>query len=144
MERYRGHFYNWYDTRDLSPLSPRYVSTVDSGNLAACFLVVKQTCGELLDAPVIGSVRWDGLIDTLDMLSQLVEQRVRPEHAERFSALRSCVQRMRTEAHALKGDRRAWGPAIASLLERGGTELDQAALAAIAHDATSLDPELLS
>ena len=33
MARFRGHFYNWYDTRDLRPLDPRYVSSVDSGNL---------------------------------------------------------------------------------------------------------------
>ena len=36
MERWRGHFYNWYDTRTLCPMEPRYVSTVDSGNLCAC------------------------------------------------------------------------------------------------------------
>ena len=35
LARFRGHFYNWYDTRDLRPLDPPYVSTVDSGNLAA-------------------------------------------------------------------------------------------------------------
>ena len=34
LERYQGHFYNWYDTRSLRPLAPLYVSTVDSGNLA--------------------------------------------------------------------------------------------------------------
>jgi len=34
LERHRGHFLNWYDTRDVTPLLPRYVSTVDSGNLA--------------------------------------------------------------------------------------------------------------
>ena len=34
MERHRGHFYNWYDTQTLQPLAPRYVSSVDSGNLA--------------------------------------------------------------------------------------------------------------
>ncbi|MEO6349255.1 MAG: hypothetical protein ABIP53_01250, partial [Candidatus Limnocylindrales bacterium] len=34
LPRYRGHFYNWYDTRTLSPLIPTYVSSVDSGNLA--------------------------------------------------------------------------------------------------------------
>ena len=32
LARFRGHFYNWYDTRDLRPLDPPYVSTVDSGN----------------------------------------------------------------------------------------------------------------
>ena len=35
LERYRGHFFNWYDTLGLLPLAPRYVSTVDSGNLCA-------------------------------------------------------------------------------------------------------------
>ena len=34
LERFRGHFYNWYDTQDLRPLDPKYISTVDSGNLA--------------------------------------------------------------------------------------------------------------
>ena len=36
LERYRGHFFNWYNTRDLQPAEPRYVSSVDSGNLSAC------------------------------------------------------------------------------------------------------------
>ena len=42
LERFRGHYYNWYDTGDLRPLEPRYVSTVDSGNLAGhlCVLAV--------------------------------------------------------------------------------------------------------
>ncbi len=34
LERFRGHFYNWYDTHDLRPLEPKYISSVDSGNLA--------------------------------------------------------------------------------------------------------------
>jgi len=34
LTRFRGHFFNWYDTRTLQPLAPQYVSTVDSGNLA--------------------------------------------------------------------------------------------------------------
>ena len=40
MERHRGHFFNWYDTRTLRPLRPRFVSTVDSGNLCAGLIVV--------------------------------------------------------------------------------------------------------
>ena len=46
LERFRGHLYNWYDTTDLAPLEPRYVSTVDSGNLAAHLIVLKQACLE--------------------------------------------------------------------------------------------------
>lgn len=42
LERYRGHFYNWYDTQTLQALSPRYVSTVDSGNLAGYLLTLRQ------------------------------------------------------------------------------------------------------
>ena len=33
MEKYRGHLFNWYAIRNLAPLSPRYISTVDSGNM---------------------------------------------------------------------------------------------------------------
>ena len=42
MERYRGHFYNWYDTSDLRPLDPKYVSTVDSGNLAGHLIALAK------------------------------------------------------------------------------------------------------
>ncbi len=41
MERYKGHFYNWYDTESLQPLLPMYISTVDSGNLAAHLLTLR-------------------------------------------------------------------------------------------------------
>ncbi|MBI3544550.1 MAG: DUF3131 domain-containing protein, partial [Deltaproteobacteria bacterium] len=44
LERFHGHFFNWYDTKTLAPLMPRYVSTVDSGNLAAHLITLKQAC----------------------------------------------------------------------------------------------------
>ena len=34
LERSNGHLLNWYDISTLEPLEPRYVSTVDSGNLS--------------------------------------------------------------------------------------------------------------
>jgi cyclic beta-1,2-glucan synthetase len=46
MRRYRGHFYNWYDLRDLHAMEPMYISTVDSGNLAGHLVAVKQACLE--------------------------------------------------------------------------------------------------
>src|SRR5690606_25776488 len=39
MEKFKGHLYNWYDTRDLRVLHPHYVSSVDSGNLAGHLIV---------------------------------------------------------------------------------------------------------
>jgi cyclic beta-1,2-glucan synthetase len=64
LPRYRGHFYNWYDTQTLAPLVPRYVSTVDSGNLAGYLLTLN---GALLsgvhEAPVIDARALDGVED---------------------------------------------------------------------------------
>ena len=39
MAKWRGQLYNWYDIDTLAPLRPRYVSAVDSGNLAAALLL---------------------------------------------------------------------------------------------------------
>ena len=44
MQRFRGHFYNWYGTADLRPLEPPYVSTVDSGNLAGHLIALANAC----------------------------------------------------------------------------------------------------
>ena len=42
LELFRGHLYNWYDTRDLHRLEPAYVSSVDSGNLAGHLLTLVE------------------------------------------------------------------------------------------------------
>lgn len=51
LERLNGHFYNWYDIRSLKPLEPRYISTVDSGNLIGHLIAVKIGVRELLSQP---------------------------------------------------------------------------------------------
>lgn len=55
MEKWEGHLYNWYDTETLEPLPPVYVSTVDSGNLVACLLTVKEGLLEWVRAARDGS-----------------------------------------------------------------------------------------
>ena len=73
LARYRGHFYNWYDTQSLQPLHPAYVSTVDSGNLAGHLLTLRPGLVGLLDRPIL-EPRWlDGLHDTLGILEEDVE-----------------------------------------------------------------------
>jgi cyclic beta-1,2-glucan synthetase len=42
---------NWYDIETLAPLEPRFVSTVDSGNLAACLWTLKQAALALASEP---------------------------------------------------------------------------------------------
>lgn len=73
LDRYRGHFLNWIDTRNLAPLPPSYVSTVDSGNLAGCLLALKQGCLTLPQQPAWRWQRWQGLLDTLAVLSEALD-----------------------------------------------------------------------
>ncbi len=71
LERYEGHLLNWYDTRTLQPLAPRYVSTVDSGNLLASLWVLAHGCSELLQRPVVGHASLRGLSDTLAVVREV-------------------------------------------------------------------------
>ncbi|MEJ1095566.1 MULTISPECIES: glucoamylase family protein [unclassified Pseudoxanthomonas] len=70
LPRHRGHFYNWYDTATLQPLPPKYLSTVDSGNLAGHLLTLRQGLLALCDGPVLATATYDGLADTLGVLRQ--------------------------------------------------------------------------
>ena len=67
MERFRGHFYNWYDTGDLRPLDPKYVSSVDSGNLAGHLIALANSCREWRSAPTERKACLEGIADALDL-----------------------------------------------------------------------------
>jgi cyclic beta-1,2-glucan synthetase len=72
LERHRGHLYNWYDTTSLAPLPPRYVSTVDSGNLAGHLLALQQACLELASyAPTIPRA-FAGIADALAIAREAI------------------------------------------------------------------------
>ena len=64
MPRFAGHFYNWYDTRTLSPLPPAMVSTVDSGNLCASLIALRQALLELDETAL--AARVGALADGMD------------------------------------------------------------------------------
>jgi len=68
LQRYRGHFYNWYDTQTLEPLKPLYVSSVDSGNLAGNLLTLKQGLLMLTEDKILGNRLFESLNDTLGIL----------------------------------------------------------------------------
>ena len=92
LERHQGHFYNWYDTRSLQPLPPRYVSTVDSGNLAGHLLTLQQGLLALPDQAIPGPRVFDGLRDTLRVLLEAaagVRRRGRRLHRARLTWRRS-------------------------------------------------------
>ena len=68
LETHDGHTLNWFDTRTLESLAPRYISTVDSGNLAVSLLTLSAGCREAANHAVLSEVRWDGLEDALYLL----------------------------------------------------------------------------
>lgn len=83
LERMHGHFYNWYDTLTLQPLPPRYISSVDSGNLAGHLLILKQGLLEMPDQKLITLKTFDGLVDTLDVLESYVPDKIASLHTFR-------------------------------------------------------------
>ena len=72
LPRYRGHFYNWYNTETLEVLAPSYISTVDSGNLAGHLLTLRQGLLALVDAPVLAAATWSGLRDTVEVFAEVI------------------------------------------------------------------------
>jgi cyclic beta-1,2-glucan synthetase len=74
LERHRGHFYNWYDTLALKPLSPLYVSTVDSGNLVAHLLTLEPGLVALAHQKILAPRLFGGLLDTLGVLLDVVSE----------------------------------------------------------------------
>lgn len=86
MEMHEGHFLNWYETKHLRPLYPRYVSTVDSGNFLASLLALEQGVYDMLFKPILPDNLFDGVKDAYDlMLEQIpdaaMKQRLKPlEH----------------------------------------------------------------
>src|SRR5882724_9481358 len=79
LERYRGHLYNWYDTRALKPLEPRYVSSVDSGNLAGHLSVLAVAAHERADRPIIGLEVQRGIDAALLLLRDELPAESRPQ-----------------------------------------------------------------
>jgi len=73
LEKFNGHFYNWYNTKLGEVLPPKYISTVDSGNLAASLIVVKQAVLQAMETPKINSKIWSGLTETLMAVKDIFE-----------------------------------------------------------------------
>ncbi|MFN7102407.1 MAG: GH36-type glycosyl hydrolase domain-containing protein [Pseudorhizobium sp.] len=71
MEKYRGHLLNWYHTDTLAPLGLRYVSAVDSGNLAGHLIAISSACRAWAEAPSAHlQASLDGIGDVVGILSE--------------------------------------------------------------------------
>jgi cyclic beta-1,2-glucan synthetase len=74
MERYRGHLFNWYNTISLVPLFPKYISTVDSGNMAGHLITLKQGLLSIPDNTIVSESFFKGLSDTIAILVEYTNE----------------------------------------------------------------------
>ncbi|HEX5042981.1 MAG TPA: glucoamylase family protein [Candidatus Polarisedimenticolaceae bacterium] len=109
LERFRGHLFNWYDTRDLRPLEPRYVSSVDSGNLAGHLLVVLSACRESLERSLLGRETLEGLADALTQTREAASALAAGRHTQTVT--------LHHLEEAIRGTEAALSPLPASLDE---------------------------
>ncbi len=65
LETCNGHLFNWYDTRTLEVLRPKYVSTVDSGNYIACLIALKEGLREYAETENFNFSNIQGLKDAI-------------------------------------------------------------------------------
>lgn len=94
LERHRGHFFNWYDLRTLKPLEPRYVSTVDSGNLWAALVVLRGGLRELAERPMIPAHLREGICDTVAVLVSLRARTALTTPASAFDTQLAILRRL--------------------------------------------------
>ncbi len=96
LRRFHGHFVNWYDTGDLRPLDPLYISTVDSGNLAGHLIALSQGCRRLIGSVVLGQYVLDGISDALQpVVDTVAKDDFRPlSETVTTSQVREAVQMM--------------------------------------------------
>lgn len=73
LQHYRGHLFNWYETSDCRPLEPRYVSSVDSGNLAGTLLTLSLACREMIDQPISRLAMFEGIEDAVFLLREAAD-----------------------------------------------------------------------
>jgi cyclic beta-1,2-glucan synthetase len=116
LDRYRGHFLNWIDTATLAPLPPRYISTVDSGNLAGSLIALRQACLQIPQQPAWRWARWQGLLDNLDLLGESLS--ALQADLDEVDGLAERLDEARSEVLRTADDPRGWHPLLRRLRER--------------------------
>ncbi|HEU4455124.1 MAG TPA: glucoamylase family protein, partial [Longimicrobium sp.] len=134
LERHRGHFLNWYGTHDLAPLEPRYVSTVDSGNLACALLALAAGCEDAAAAPVLHPQAARGLADALDVFAETAA----PLDAGTPPAVAAAVAELR--AGLLASDPPEWARTLVELTDTTLPALEAAVASLVEERAGTVAP----
>jgi len=113
MERWRGHFFNWYDLKTKNPVFPKYVSSVDSANFSLSLLLLAQGLRSLTQTPLVDTAMLQGIQDMLLATRDSAEDLLKISHdAEKKIVL----QRIIKEAAQLAKELEWQAPRPAELL----------------------------
>jgi cyclic beta-1,2-glucan synthetase len=106
MPRLNGQMYNWYDTKTLEAVKPRFISAVDNGNLVCALWTVKQGCLGAVSEPVFRNEIWQGVRDHLDTMEELLGAEGQDK------SLIALVQDLKQRAKSLGQSPVAWSKAL--------------------------------
>jgi cyclic beta-1,2-glucan synthetase len=118
MPKLNGQMFNWYDTQTLEPVKPRFVSSVDNGNLVCCLWTIKQGCLGAVKERIFRPELWRGVTDFLDIIAELLrgEKLAHP--------VLPAVTELQQSTKALGNSLIDWAAALAEL-ERDVVALDK-------------------
>jgi hypothetical protein len=109
MPKLNGHLYNWYDTQTLDPVKPRFISSVDNGNLVCCLWTLKQACLEAVSVPIFRAEVWRGVQDFIETIEELLVAEGQGKAAI------TAVQELKQRISSLDGSATAWAEALPGL-----------------------------
>lgn len=118
MPKQDGQMYNWYDTRTLEPIRPRFISSVDNGNLICSLWTMKQGCLEAIREPIFRPELWRGVLDHLETIEDLLA-------SERLGhPANTLVKEMKGRIKALGSSASHWAEVLPAL-ERDAVALEK-------------------
>lgn len=142
LEKYRGHLLNWYDTVTQETLSPRYVSTVDSGNYATSLIGLSQALGELPEQNIGYTKLFQGVIDSLEVFCSVIYSIEQPSVQDIATELHEFCREIQNEIKA-QSTEDSGQLALLTTLEEGISEPLTRLLQEILNKEASIDAALL-
>jgi len=121
LEKHHGHLFNWYKTGSGEVLSPKYVSTVDSGNLAASLIVAKEAIKEVMSTKGLNKNFISGLRDTLLSIEEIFSE-IKKEGTLNEPSFIQILQQARAMLNILKAHEKQGNFVTLELLNSLNTE----------------------
>ncbi len=143
LERFRGHFLNWYDTLTLQPLKPRYISTVDSGNLAASLIVTAQACKSMPTERIFRWDLWQGYLDTLSNLTEILKGMRKAEFDHPVQEINRKIAEMNDKILAVRMEPNLWFALFQTINEQFWPDLSKRLIELIEVGSAAFDLEAL-